>query len=593
MIELIHTPIAPELQVRIRGEEGGDATDAGLAASLMRGDDAAFWRLWEGHRRELLEVCLRQMRGNHAEAEDALGQIMLKARERLPLHAARITALRPWLIRMARNLCIDIQRGRRLGLREPKEMEAMLDSRRAEAGGRADSPETALELVETVEEIQREIQALPKELREALLLRCVERIPTQEAAARLGVSADTLRKRIQLARKSLRGRLKDGLEGRRGPSRDSRSESRTAPLAPAVPAGKTGAAEILPHTAFSRTTSVLLDCGIRREFTVFLDRRPMREGLKISTLRAYLKRHPRSWRRRLDLADLLYQTGCWSEAVEFWRSILARRPWRADLAARMGWVLGALGRREAARAALAAGLAAARLPATRRHLAGMMAANNGDWEGAGAAWREAADLDPSNPAHRHQLARALMESGRAPEALRVLEELPEGGEADRVALTLACDALRACGRAEEARLRLARAIQLAPEDALLACRMADLLLAAGCPEGETDLMVKSLLRRAVRRAPDSFPVQESLGQYRVLRGDAGRGLEFFKAFAARHPFCALGWDRLGRLLRLGGMEREALEAAARARALRKTPQAPCNGACAASSGPGQPGCGLV
>src|SRR5215208_5497579 len=50
-----------------------------LIQDLIQGDQAAFWKLWDRHKRHLYAVCMMQMKGVQADAEDALSRVMLKA----------------------------------------------------------------------------------------------------------------------------------------------------------------------------------------------------------------------------------------------------------------------------------------------------------------------------------------------------------------------------------------------------------------------------------------------------------------------------------------------------------------------------------
>jgi RNA polymerase sigma factor (sigma-70 family) len=570
---------APEVSL---GDASEDALlEQGQLAALAKGDEAAFWSLWERHQHRLFMVCLQQMDGNHAEAEDALGQIMLKARERLPLYAKRIATLRPWLVKLAQNLCIDIQRGRRLRLQAPRQLEALIEAEQSLNGLASESPETLLLFTESEEEVRRGIRGLPPRLRKPLLLRCFGRMSSQAVAEELCLSPDTVRKRIQLARECLRRNLEN----------ISSTTARSLPRVPdSEPGGTHGPADgpdlaspglqIPAHTVAVRVVNVPLGCGIHREFTVFMDRPSGRESRKVAALRTYLERHPGSWKKRLQLAELLYQTGTWSEAIELWLEVLERRPWRVDLAVKAGSALRLLGRRADAETVLAGGLAQARGEATRRHFSGLLAAHRGKSIEAAAAMRQASEFEPDNPAHKHQLAWICLESNRREEALRVLDCLLKDNPDDLVALTLGHEALLASGLLEVARRRLDHALELAPDNILFLHWMAENSMATGLSSAPKTAQTKRLLRRALRLAPHSFLVQESLGRYHILSGERERGLAFFRAFVANHPFCRRGWHHLARLLRLAGAKSEADAAAARLRALSEKPCAPCVGACA-------------
>jgi RNA polymerase sigma factor (sigma-70 family) len=583
MSELEHPPTGQLAEAVAERLSRDSLFEARQLAAVGQGDDGAFWGLWEKHRRGLLSVCLGEMHGNHAEAEDALSQAMLKARERLPLYAGRITALRPWLAQLARNVCIDIHRSQRLRLHAPQQLEAIIEAEQPGNPPGCESPERVLLSEESEAEVWRVIRGLPRSLREPLLLRCFEKISSEDVAAELGLSPDTVRKRIQLAREGLRQRLGPGVRTRPPAGLEvPKSKRGGTPEPPADFPRAPCDLEITIHTAVSRVVNVQLGCGIRREFAVFMDRRPLREDRRIQTLRTYLEDHPRSWKKRIELAEFLYRCGSWLEAVDLWQSVLARRPWLADVAVELGLVLRLLGRHEEAAAVLARGLAHARRKTAQRHLSGLLAANRGDWIEAGAAMREAAELEPDNPSHKHRLARIYIESAQSERALQIIDDLARSNPDDLAVLALGYEALRASGHIEEARRRLEHALELAPDDVVCLHRMIETYMATGFPSGVTAAQTRRRLRHALRLAPDSFLIQESLAGYHVLCGDVEKGLAFFRAFVGRHPYCRRGWHHFARLLRLAGAEREAQEATARMRTLLEKPSPPCVGACEVS-----------
>lgn len=84
--------------------------------------EKAFWQLWQQNRDYLYRCCLKWMGGNPTDAEEALSRAMLKAWDKLPDHAEKITNFRAWLTRLIHNLCIDIHRERR---RKAMQMESI------------------------------------------------------------------------------------------------------------------------------------------------------------------------------------------------------------------------------------------------------------------------------------------------------------------------------------------------------------------------------------------------------------------------------------------------------------------------------------
>ncbi len=74
--------------------------------------DSVFWREWQQYRDYFYGCCLRWMRGNQTEAEDALSMAMLRAREGLLKRTEPIDNLKAWLVRLVNNLCTDLVKRR-------------------------------------------------------------------------------------------------------------------------------------------------------------------------------------------------------------------------------------------------------------------------------------------------------------------------------------------------------------------------------------------------------------------------------------------------------------------------------------------------
>jgi RNA polymerase sigma factor (sigma-70 family) len=176
-----------------------DVHDVQLLLSLEQGHRAAFWTLWMKHEMRLRAVCLREMKGNRVDAEDALHEAMLHAYDKLPRFAASIASPCAWLIRMTSNVCRNLHRQRARSKRIVECLEVLGRQQDVQpagvAGGDARSDDYDLGMM---------VALLPDRLREVFVLRVLESAPYRDIAARLGVTCVTARKRVQQSRELLR-----------------------------------------------------------------------------------------------------------------------------------------------------------------------------------------------------------------------------------------------------------------------------------------------------------------------------------------------------------------------------------------------------
>ena len=174
----------------------------------------------EQHRRELVGYCYRMLGSVH-EAEDAVQDTMLRAWRALPTFEGR-AGLRPWLYRIATNVCIDMLKGRarralpidvapastseaRLGLARPEEMwiQPAPDSLILPPEG--DPAEHAVSRESVRLAFIAALQHLAPRPRAVLILRDVLRWRATEVAALLETSTDAVNSALRRARAALSG----------------------------------------------------------------------------------------------------------------------------------------------------------------------------------------------------------------------------------------------------------------------------------------------------------------------------------------------------------------------------------------------------
>jgi RNA polymerase sigma-70 factor (ECF subfamily) len=188
------------------------------------GDEAAFAKLVEPHRRELHAHAYRMLGSVH-DSEDALQDAMLRAWRGLAKFDGR-SSLRAWLYKITTNTCLDLI-GRRQKRVLPLDHVAPADLGEApgrplvetvwiepypDAGfGLADghaTPDARYELRESVElAFIAALQHLPSNQRAALILREVLGFSAQETADTLETTVASVNSALQRARKTIDERL--------------------------------------------------------------------------------------------------------------------------------------------------------------------------------------------------------------------------------------------------------------------------------------------------------------------------------------------------------------------------------------------------
>jgi RNA polymerase sigma factor (sigma-70 family) len=171
-------------------------SDADLLARFVRTrDEAAFAALVERHGPMVLGVCRRALGDVHA-AEDAF-QAAFLALARSARRIRQPAALAAWLYGTAVRVAITARRaaGRAKNKATSIRARTVVD------------PLTEISGRELVAAVDEELARLPEPLRAAIVLCCLEGLPHDEAARRLGWSVGSLKGRLERGRERVRQRL--------------------------------------------------------------------------------------------------------------------------------------------------------------------------------------------------------------------------------------------------------------------------------------------------------------------------------------------------------------------------------------------------
>lgn len=178
-----------------------DAPDAVVVAHLAQ-DPAALEELFRRHRRAVLGYAARRCR-RPADVDDVVAATFLAALESASRYDPAKGAARAWLLGIAHNQLALLRR------REGRQR-----SVEGAVGGRAELSEDAfsrlVEQIAAAQEgaaMQRALEQLPADQREALLLVGGDGLTPKEAAAALAISAAAFRVRLFRARRAMRALL--------------------------------------------------------------------------------------------------------------------------------------------------------------------------------------------------------------------------------------------------------------------------------------------------------------------------------------------------------------------------------------------------
>ncbi|MDQ1638157.1 MAG: hypothetical protein QOF62_1496 [Pyrinomonadaceae bacterium] len=531
-----------------------------LQQELASGDVTAFWRLWQRHERYLYRVCLRQLGGVPEDAEDALGRLLIKLWESLPRHAGSIKNLRAWLTRSAYNLCIDIHRERRQ-TSHLSNIETLPLRGASSVLHSIETPEENALREEVKRSLYLGVIKLRPELRIPFLLHVLHGIPYGEIAEQLAISPETARKRGQLAREFLRDSLAQYASGTKESVEPSNNDDLYAVLESSLSEERS-----LSHsrnrpaqTVSLRLVNVTLNSGIERGFYIHLDHKPRKLAPKIKSITRYTTEHPAGWKKRLELAQLLYEAGQWKRAIEEYRRVLEKQPQLLDVYLELGNLLDLMDDESDSIENYQKALAVAREPATHHRVRGLLELRQGNYHRAIAQFQEATQLEPNDLLHWRYLAFVYLMEDSTLEALGCFEQVLGINADDSASLTHLPYLLRDLGRTSEAEQYLDRALQQYPDNVLSMKYLVDLRCRRQWVFGREGKRTLGFIQRTLRLAEGSPEIQDSLCSYYLARGEWSEGIAVLRAFTEAHPTSPEGWAYYAKALYQTGNVKAATE----------------------------------
>ena len=179
----------------------------GLVRRCIAGDAEAWEEIVRQYNRRIYSVCYR-FTGSTDDAEDLAQEVFIKLYRTLGSYAPEKGAFATWVMTMTRNLLVDHFRKTKqdratdsldAGLTEEEDSLSLGDK----IQDQSPSADDRIQRRETQEMVQKAIQKLSPELREAVILRDLQDMDYKEIAVALKVPEGTVKSRINRGRMEL------------------------------------------------------------------------------------------------------------------------------------------------------------------------------------------------------------------------------------------------------------------------------------------------------------------------------------------------------------------------------------------------------
>ncbi len=551
-----------------------DTVTIKLRKDLALIDFSSFWWVFEENRDVLFKVCLKRFSGSVDEAEEALSGVMIKAIEILPNHIKKINNIKSWLISFTNNYCIDLYREKQKIKVDFSNFEEILEDDRVESANF--SPEQDNISGSNKSNVAKQIiNRVPPVLRDAFIYRCFHEMPYEEISKLLSVSIPTVRKRVQRAREVIQ-KLING--------QSDKNVIKTSPLTISDHCpkfkedidriilnsnGNKLVNEIDFHSSVLHNTQVTLESGVVLDTYIGLNKKPSREEMKENTLKEYIQRFPNGWKKRLELANLLYSVNRWKEASEMYQEVLKRKENLVNVRIGLGEMYHLMEKDDKSVKIYQSAIPFARKTGTIHHVKGLIQMQKKNYCLAIKEFEKSIIEESGHEAHRQRLGMIYTSMDQPEKALLCFNEALEINPKNIIALTHSAEIMMKTGRPVQA-INQAEKILDHDNANIPALKMVvDDRCRRRLVFQEEGKKTRQLIKKLKKLGPKVADVSDSLAFYKIVKGQIKNGIAELADFTKKYQNNPRGWYHYGRWLYKMGNTKLAAESIFKAWSLYK------------------------
>ncbi|MGK7956436.1 MAG: tetratricopeptide repeat protein [Crocosphaera sp.] len=281
---------------------------------------------------------------------------------------------------------------------------------------------------------------------------------------------------------------------------------------------------------------------------------------KQTALINYIKKYPSGWKKRLELAHILYSLGEWSKAIKEYQKVLKKKPKLIETWLQLGHIFYLMENKVQAIHAYETALSFSSNAATQQQIKVLINTAQRRYQTAIKTIQTATKTNPHNPTHWLSLGLTYLQVESPVTALHAFEQFLTLKPDDIKVLQYSHDALLAMGKIDKAQEKLNVAQELAPNHINILERVINHRLRQRLVQKIEGQKTWELIEKIQQLAPDFVNTKSLQAYYYLFRRNIPQGLSILEEFINNHPHNPGGWYHYAHYLFYIGQRQAAAKA---------------------------------